>query len=240
MWDLLARRQSGSSCGQRHRVTSEKKNPQTLKQLTGTLSKWNGGRRHKAFHSEAEAYFCFFFFLFFLWVAEERWAKPTLLLWNLTADGLIRSLQSLVESCSRWIDLYSVNHLLTFSTSLGQSLTVRGGYHSRKCSGLNLSTCRWRSCDPKCFCYATRPGLLHSGFPPMKLCSWNGKGKVFFFFFQCLHHQAVLWGLHEWRTKGKSYFPQKMSLFKKRFALFKDLSWSKPAVNREKMKKIKA
>lgn len=154
----------------------------------------------------------FFSLLFlFLWVAEARWAKPTLLLWNLTADGLIRSLQSLVESCSRWIDLYSVNHLLTFSTSLGQSLTAWGGSHSRKCSGLNLSTCRWRSCDPKCFCYATQPGLLHSGFPPMKLCSWNEKGKVFFF--QCLHHQAILWGLHEWRTKGKSYFPQKNVTF---------------------------
>lgn len=128
-----------------------KKTLQTLKQLTGTLSKWNRGRRHKAFHCEAEVYFCFFFFS--LWVAEARWARPTLLLWNLTADGLIRSLQSLVESCSRWIDLYSMNHLFIFSKSLGLSLTARGGSHSRKCSRLNLSTCRWSSdsSDPKCF-----------------------------------------------------------------------------------------
>lgn len=135
-----------------------------------------------------------------------------------------------VEFDRRWIDKKSTEscwELLEVNWSIFSEPPVHfrhvtwtewGGSHSRKCSGLNLSTCRWRSCDPKCFCYATRPGLLHSGFPPMKLCSWNGKGK--FFFFNCLHHQAVLCGLHEWRTKGKSYFPQKMSLFKKRFALF--------------------
>lgn len=157
-----------------------KKNPADIKTADWNLVKVEQGQASQSISLWGWSLFLLFFFFFPLWVAEARWARPTLLLWNLTADGLISSLQSLVESCSRWIDLYSMNHLFIFSKSLGLSLTARGGSHSRKCSGLNLSTCRWCSSDPKCFVMQLGRVCGTVGFYQWNYVAGMEKGKSFF------------------------------------------------------------
>lgn len=99
MWDLLGRRKSGQQLWSRALHHIRKNKPADIKTADWNLVK--GERSDKAFHSEAEVYFFFFFSL-------RGWRKMSYVKAVVVEfdhrwiDKKFRV--SLVESCSRWSD----------------------------------------------------------------------------------------------------------------------------------------